>query len=287
LFDLIGRDNMTQPVKRHGQGHSPSASATQARSAESSSSAEHKKSVDGRGLKDADFETYGGRKSMFTEREQYNIRTYKYNGGDRSPIYLYFLSPLAQYMVDHFTPEWLAPNVITFVGLLAVLLTTFLGIALDPSMTSECPAWYCYLLAASIFFYQTLDNMDGKQARKTQSSSALGMLFDHSCDAINTVIMSLACCKVMGIGWSKKIFLFYMYAYCPFFFQTWLEYFSNSMWLPPFNGPSEGLLMVMTVCIISGVNGSAWWHEVSIRSIRQTTTDNKMLVMCVFRNLIC
>ena len=31
-----------------------------------------------------------------------------------------------------------------------------------------------------------LDNADGKQARKTGSSSVLGMLFDHGCDMITT-----------------------------------------------------------------------------------------------------
>jgi ethanolaminephosphotransferase len=28
--------------------------------------------------------------------------------------------------------------------------------------------------------------VDGKQARRTNSSSPLGQLFDHGCDAINT-----------------------------------------------------------------------------------------------------
>jgi ethanolaminephosphotransferase len=200
---------------------------------------------------------------MFNQREQYNIRTYSYHGGDRSLLYQHVLSPLAQFCVDHFTPVWVAPNVITLLGLVGVIAVTALGLALDPSMTGPCPSWFSYLLASSIFVYQTLDNMDGKQARKTGSSSALGMLFDHSCDAINTVVLSLASAKVMGIGWSKKILLFHMYAYCPFFFQTWLEYFSGSMWLPPFNGPSEGLIMIMITCILSGYNGSHWWHEVS------------------------
>lgn len=33
--------------------------------------------------------------------------------------------------------------------------------------------------AAMIFTYQTMDNLDGKQARRTGSSSALGEVFDH------------------------------------------------------------------------------------------------------------
>lgn len=33
--------------------------------------------------------------------------------------------------------------------------------------------------------YQTLDSIDGKQARRTNSSSPLGELFDHGCDAVS------------------------------------------------------------------------------------------------------
>lgn len=35
-------------------------------------------------------------------------RNYKYSGGDLSKLYKYFLSPMAQFCVDHFTPRWLA-----------------------------------------------------------------------------------------------------------------------------------------------------------------------------------
>ena len=37
-----------------------------------------------------------------------------------------------------------------------------------------------------LFIYQTLDAIDGKQARRTGSSNALGELFDHGCDSMST-----------------------------------------------------------------------------------------------------
>jgi hypothetical protein len=33
--------------------------------------------------------------------------------------------------------------------------------------------------AVALWFYQTMDNLDGRQARRTKSSSPLGQLFDH------------------------------------------------------------------------------------------------------------
>jgi len=41
------------------------------------------------------------------------------------------------------------------------------------------------LCAVGLFIYQTLDAIDGKQARRIQCSSPLGELFDHGCDALS------------------------------------------------------------------------------------------------------
>jgi hypothetical protein len=54
-----------------------------------------------------------------------------------------------------------------------------------PTLTEPAPAWTAALAGAALFTYSTLDNMDGKQARRTGSSSPLGLLFDHGCDGLN------------------------------------------------------------------------------------------------------
>jgi ethanolaminephosphotransferase len=48
-----------------------------------------------------------------------------------------------------------------------------------PAMEGYAPTWVYLLNAFCIFMYQTLDAIDGKQARRTQQSSPLGELFDH------------------------------------------------------------------------------------------------------------
>jgi phosphatidylglycerophosphate synthase len=50
----------------------------------------------------------------------------------------------------------------------------------------QSPRWAALMCAAGIFIYQTLDAIDGKQARRTNSSSPLGELFDHGCDSLST-----------------------------------------------------------------------------------------------------
>ena len=49
----------------------------------------------------------------------------------------------------------------------------------------QIPGWASALCAVGLFVYQSLDAIDGKQARRTNSGSPLGELFDHGCDAIS------------------------------------------------------------------------------------------------------
>ena len=60
------------------------------------------------------------------------------------------------------------------------------------------PAWQFVLSGVTLWAYSTMDNMDGKQARRTGSGSSLGLLFDHGCDAINAGVLSATtfCCAL-------------------------------------------------------------------------------------------
>jgi len=50
-----------------------------------------------------------------------------------------------------------------------------------------------------VFTYQNLDNVDGKQARRTGNSTPLGMLFDHGCDAFGLIFLCLGVGRVIGL----------------------------------------------------------------------------------------
>lgn len=60
------------------------------------------------------------------------------------------------------------------------------------------------MLAITMFIYQTLDAIDGKQARRTGSSNALGELFDHGCDSLSNRkfigYLLLRVCKRGAVG---------------------------------------------------------------------------------------
>jgi len=227
------------------------------------------------------------------------LPSYQYSGADLSLLYKHVLSPLAGWCVDHITPTWLAPNAITLIGLCWMI-------------SSYCVIWYyCpglyeantelnsdYTVPPGIFLlngcamliYQTLDNMDGKQARKTGSSSPLGLLFDHGCDALNSIFGSANWIAAMGLlpgsvtvllgeasggdNVQNKSFLsellggdviiatlLILSPMIAFFVATWEQYFTGKLILPPVNGPSEGLVVGASLSFISYMYGPMIWQQ--------------------------
>lgn len=118
-----------------------------------------------------------------------------------------------------------------------------------------------YSFAFGLFMYQTFDNVDGKQARRTGTSSGLGELFDHGIDSLNCTLASLLETAAMGLGTSKSgVFT----ALCPcvaMFFSTWETYHTHTLYLGYINGPTEGILLACTFMIISGYYGPSIWTE--------------------------
>jgi ethanolaminephosphotransferase len=99
---------------------------------------------------------------ILSETQIQGLLKYKYKGGDTSYLYLYVLSPLAQLGVDY-CPVWVAPNTITLTGLCFCISAFILTIIYNPLLSTDAPRWLHLYSGVSLFLYQTLDNMDGKQ----------------------------------------------------------------------------------------------------------------------------
>ncbi len=68
----------------------------------------------------------------------------------------------------------------TMCGLIFPLLHFAVMVYYDWTFTATLPRWVFALGTFAIFWYQTIDAVDGKQARKTDNCSPLGQLLDHS-----------------------------------------------------------------------------------------------------------
>ena len=130
-----------------------------------------------------------------------------------------------------------SPNTITALGLaLQVAAYCALVSTTGGGFASPAPAWAVACAAAALFAYSTLDNMDGKQARRVGASSPLGLLFDHGCDAVNTATvgtlafsMAIAAARgeaadAAGNPGLRLVYAIWAVLCTAFFMNTWEEY---------------------------------------------------------------
>ena len=195
------------------------------------------------------------------ERYKEKLINYKYKGGDNSVLCYYVINPFCNFIVKYF-PKWLAPNVITISG----FFLNFFNLIITTYYTGLKGGDYIPLWASIVctFFYTTyiiLDYTDGKQARRLNASSPLGLLIDHGTDACTTFYVS-----IVGGSFSyyKNIYQ-YLFYYFPitltFFMNTWEEYYKGELILPLVHGVSEGTVYIGFLTILSGIYGTSFYNK--------------------------
>ncbi|XP_063223555.1 choline/ethanolaminephosphotransferase 1 isoform X4 [Bacillus rossius redtenbacheri] len=156
-------------------------------------------------------------------------------------------------------PLWLAPNLITVVGLLVNILTTLILVWYSPDAKLEPPRWACFLCALGLFVYQSLDAIDGKQARRTDTSSPLGELFDHGCDSISTVFVALSACVAVQLGYYPSWMFFQCFcAMTLFYCAHWQAYVSGTLKFGKID-VTEAQFTIMFIHLVSATFGPTIW----------------------------
>jgi len=93
------------------------------------------------------------------------------------------------------------------------------------------------------------DGIDGKQARRTGSSSPLGELFDHGLDSLATVFFPMALYSVFGRGEygvpEFRVYLIHLMVMFCFILSHWEKYNTGVLFLP------WGYDLSQIVCIIN------------------------------------
>ena len=129
--------------------------------------------------------------------------------------------------------------------------------------------------------YQSFDNVDGKQARRTNTSSGLGELFDHGIDSLNCTLASLCETAAMGLG-NTSVGAFTALIPCfAMFFSTWETYHTHTLYLGRVNGPTEGLLGAAGVMVIAGFYTPEIWNS----PVQEILPFSQFLGKLTFRDL--
>lgn len=186
------------------------------------------------------------------------LDAYKYQGGDNGITYIYFHSPFAE-KIASILPMWMPPNLITLIAALCLVVPHIISfIVYGSGFGGPVHDWYGLVVGLLHFTYITLDNVDGKQARRTGSSSPLGQMFDHGCDAITFSIGVMTVSRFRQLGSGYLTFAFLCLAPTGYFMYNMKEYYMGEYFLPIINPVSEASiidLIFVFYCFFTG------WQE--------------------------
>ncbi|KAL6785264.1 EPT1 [Auxenochlorella protothecoides x Auxenochlorella symbiontica] len=175
--------------------------------------------------------------------------------------------PLWNYAVSCL-PTWLAPNVITLIGLSSVMVANLISAYYSPDFQNPVPTWVYFAMAFAGFFYLHMDCLDGKQARRTGSSSPLGQLFDHGCDSLVVQLVVSQLMVSLGMSPDWRLVLGNLVVFTPFVLAHWEEYhtghmvYGNGLW-----GVTEANYAVVLLHAAAGVLGPDFWARTPLAGV--------------------
>ncbi|TMW66493.1 hypothetical protein Poli38472_004258 [Pythium oligandrum] len=223
--------------------------------------------------------------TMLSKKALEGIASYKYKAGS----YTFIDNQLNVFWTAavELLPTWMAPNLVTMVGTCAMLFTTIVQLFVSPHLSEPAPFWVYLLSAVGLFFYQTMDALDGKQARRTGASSPLGQLFDHGCDAFCTIINVLSAAATVQLGSEVLTYVAISSVSITFYMAQWEEYHTGVMscgngWY----GVTEGQLTLVAVHLLTAVVGPAFWTIVLPVPFVSITPAHVLVMALIGSNII-
>ncbi|CAK0780569.1 hypothetical protein CVIRNUC_005097 [Coccomyxa viridis] len=195
---------------------------------------------------------------MLSSRALSGLKNYKYQSAGYTlldDIHQPFWNWLTELL-----PRWLAPNLITLTGTFGLILAYFVSLYYVPTFTEVAPWWVYFLNGFTGLVYLHLDCVDGKQARRTKSSSPLGQLFDHGCDALTVHLAVTTIGTSIAVGYTPWCILGVMTIMGPWLLAHWEEYHSgimlygNGYW-----GVTEANYLMILLHFFTAAVGPGFW----------------------------
>ena len=192
-----------------------------------------------------------------------NLREHKYKSSG-STLMDPLIQPYWNYISEIISPK-LAPNMITLIALFCNI-AGFISIFYysGSNGTQEGP-WFAYVFCGlMLFVYQTLDAVDGKQARKLNLQSPLGELFDHGMDSISNFLGSTALAMTLLCGNEPALMLStVMFSMILFYVTHWASFATGTLHFSKFDVTEVQWTGILTF-ILTGILGSSIWNKIII-----------------------
>ncbi|XP_010780570.1 ethanolaminephosphotransferase 1 isoform X2 [Notothenia coriiceps] len=189
---------------------------------------------------------------------------YKYSAVDSNPLSVYVMHPFWNFVVK-FLPTWLAPNLITFTGFMFLVLN-FL------------------MLAFYDFDFTASDGVDGKQARRTNSSTPLGELFDHGLDSWACIFFVATVYSIFGrlesgVGVATLYYILWVVLFS-FILSHWEKYNTGILFLPW--GYDISQVTISLVYLVTAVVGVETWYQPILWHFLYRDLFTFMIIACSF-----
>ena len=174
------------------------------------------------------------------------IKKFRYQTCGLTIVETTFYEPYWNFIANRCLPDWLAPNALTLMGLIFPIVTMAVMAILTPGFDQVLPGWVWGLAFFGTFWFQTIDAVDGKQARRIDNCSPMGQILDHSLDQITATSIMLHASAIMCLGSDiNRIMLIIpgvMSAHFSIEFRTHFTNFHNTV--VGFIGATEQLIFI-------------------------------------------
>ena len=191
-----------------------------------------------------------------------NIKNFKYVGSNESIVYNNLVSPSLNKVLDlGLVPEWIAPNLLTVLSLIFNIIGfIFVLVEAGNDFSHKLSRLTTLVITITHYLYIIFDNLDGKQARKTNTCSSFGMLLDHGCDVFTNMCVLFNVSHLCRLGNDTIYVEFLTFTlYLGFYTTIYEEYLLGEMHLGIINGPDEGNFLIATGSLVSFILGNDFW----------------------------
>lgn len=233
----------------------------------------------------------GLKRKYISQNRLGNLAKFTYSSINDSIFYNKFMSPFLDKVVIKRIPRWIAPNVLTILSFLFNLISSLaFFFETGNNHSIEVSKYTCLLNGITHTLYMFLDNLDGKQARRTNSSSPLGLLLDHGLDTLTTCLVCFNLSRMMMLGNGLTSLALYAVLILGFYFCVYEEYIVGYLNLWYINGADEGNLMIAFFSYFTAISGPKFWRICLYKGYNLAHLAEALLligtVQCLFHCLI-